>query len=279
MRKQILLNPHCMHVNNITIYSATHPGLRRRGNEDAHAYCADIAIYPMQWQSSGYTQIASSGGSLLILADGMGGANAGEVASALAVGSIQEYITSHSESPNQSNVREILKSALLNAHKVLTIHQHEHRDTIGMGTTLVVAWVYNHYAAVAWIGDSRAYKYNNHFGLTALTKDHSMVQKLIDMGELTVEEAFSHPNHNIITQFVGDRFHTPHPDFNECMIGQDDLILLCSDGLTGMIREHQISNILEQPDDLVSKGDHLIEVANKSGGDDNITLILWNIEY
>jgi PPM family protein phosphatase len=266
-----------MHTLTVSIYSATDKGLKRRGNEDAHAYCADIAQNPLQWYSSSQTRTVSEGGAFLVVADGMGGASAGEVASSLAVETIREYISAHIRDINNTNIRELLISALLKAHEALIMHQHEYRNTIGMGTTLVITWVFENYVAVAWVGDSRAYKYNSNTGLVALTKDHSMVQKLVDLGGLSKEEAFGHPNQNIITQFVGDKLHTPHPDFNEHMIGSDDILLLCSDGLTGLVKEEDICNILKQQADLTSCGNQLIEEAKKAGGDDNITLILCSM--
>jgi PPM family protein phosphatase len=261
-----------MPTNTVSIYSATHRGLKRRGNEDAHAWCSDIGL--CQWHSSHFATTATTGGAVLILADGMGGARAGEIASALAVESIQSYLCSLSSPIDRTNSKQVLASAIQNAHQAIIMHQHEHRKTMGMGTTMVVAWIYYDYIALAWVGDSRAYRYNQHTGLEALTRDHSMVQKLIDMGHITKEEAFNHPNQNIITQFVGDKLHIPLPDFIESSIGPDDIILLCSDGLTGMLREHHIGQILKGYADLKTVGEHLIKEANQAGGDDNITLIL-----
>jgi serine/threonine protein phosphatase PrpC len=207
---------------------------------------------------------------LFVVADGMGGAQAGEVASALAVEEFQQAL------PTQGSAEERLTTRIRAANRRIyelsrTVHEHA-----GMGTTLTAVYVDDDALAVAHVGDSRAYIFRD-ATLTRLTQDHSLVEELVRQGKLTEEQAAEHPQRSIITRALGiegdvlvDTWTYPGR--------AGDVVLLCSDGLTSMIGEDQISVILGGEPNLDRAGDLLIGAANDAGGRDNITVVLFRLE-
>ena len=153
-------------------------------------------------------------------------------------------------------------------------------DTSGMGTTLVLCWIIGGKAYVAWCGDSRCYIYNPKNGLTQITKDHSYVQEMVDKGELRAEDAFMHPDGNIITKGLGD-FDVDEssvPDIITIRVKSNDLLLLCSDGLCGFCKKAEIENVLDQNYTEIHRcGDELLQIALDAGGYDNITIALASV--
>ncbi len=207
---------------------------------------------------------------LFVVADGMGGAQAGEVASALAVEEFQQAL------PDEGSAEERLTNRIRAANRRiydLSRTQHEHA---GMGTTLTAAYLDDDHLAVAHVGDSRAYIFRD-AELGRLTQDHSLVEELVRQGKLTEEQAAEHPQRSIITRALGIEADV-EVDTWSYPVRAGDVILLCSDGLTSMIGEEQIVRILDHESSLARAADELIAAANDAGGRDNITVVLFRIE-
>jgi serine/threonine protein phosphatase PrpC len=207
---------------------------------------------------------------LFVVADGMGGAQAGEVASALAVEEFQQDL------PVDGSPEERLTARIRSANRriyELSRTEHEHA---GMGTTLTAVYLADDYLAVAHVGDSRAYIFRDG-ELTRLTQDHSLVEELVRQGKLTEEQAADHPQRSIITRALGIEVDV-EVDTWSYQMRAGDVVLLCSDGLTSMISEDQITGILGAETDLTRAAEKLIGGANEAGGRDNITVVLFRIE-
>jgi PPM family protein phosphatase len=207
---------------------------------------------------------------LFVVADGMGGAQAGEVASKLAV---EEF---HRELPSDGTPEERLASRVQSANRriyELSRTEHEHA---GMGTTLTAVYLDDVDLAVAHVGDSRAYIFRDG-ELTRLTQDHSLVEELVRRGKLTEEQAAEHPQRSIITRALGIELDV-EVDTWTYPARAGDVVLMCSDGLTSMIGEDQITEILAAETNLDRAGERLIAAANEAGGRDNITVVLFRLE-
>ncbi len=203
------------------------------------------------------------------VADGMGGAKAGEVASAMATGVFEGE--SDSGEPAEAQLARILREANRRIHD-LAVADESHR---GMGTTLTAAKVTGDEISLAHVGDSRAYRMRDG-ELEQLTKDHSLVAELERSGQITAEAAEHHPQRSIITRALG-----PEPEVEVdtyTVTGREgDLFLLCSDGLTSMISDEEIGSILRAAESLDAAADALVRAANQSGGKDNITVVLFRV--
>ena len=219
----------------------TDPGRRRRRNEDS--YVIDPPLFAV--------------------ADGMGGAQAGEVASKLAAGAVKEH---------GADVESLVQEANRRVHQ----RSLEDPNTSGMGTTLTVAAVEDGVVSIGHVGDSRAYLVRDG-NLEQLTEDHSLVGELMRTGKLSAEEAETHPQRSMITRALGT---DPNVDVDIFSVEprDGDLFLLCSDGLTSMVDDREILRLVGEKrgdlDDLVKA---LIKAANKGGGEDNITVIAFEI--
>lgn len=204
---------------------------------------------------------------LYVLADGMGGHKAGEVASKLAVKSALDYA---SKSSGNSYVA-ILDSMMEYANSQLYKEASKSSEYVGMGTTLVIATVVGNTLYVANVGDSRLYVVGN--GITQITIDHSLVEEMISMGKITRSEARNHERKNVITRAIGVE-PSVIADLFEIEIEDDNTVLLCSDGLSNMVEDHEIKKIVSSGGDLGDKVHRLIDKANENGGRDNISVIL-----
>jgi serine/threonine protein phosphatase PrpC len=206
---------------------------------------------------------------LFVVADGMGGAQAGEVASEMAVESFDAGIGDGS--PDEGLVRIIQE-----ANRRIHDRSRSDEQAAGMGTTCTAAYVGDSAVTVAHVGDSRAYLWRGG-ELTRLTRDHSLVGELVARGKLTEEQAEAHPQRSVITRALG-----PEREVTvdvETFAAQDgDVYLLCSDGLTSMIHEPGVRPVMERMTDLDQAGRALIAAANEAGGRDNITVILFRLE-
>ncbi|HHV18254.1 MAG TPA: Stp1/IreP family PP2C-type Ser/Thr phosphatase [Thermoanaerobacterales bacterium] len=207
---------------------------------------------------------------LFIVADGMGGHQGGEIASKMAVKEVSSYINSHlAKDCDNRKVKRIMESSIANANnKILSISL-ENDELLGMGTTITMALLYNGRLYIGHVGDSRAYRIREDH-IEQLTKDHSLVWQLVEQGRLTMEETKTHPMKNVITKALGtDEFI--EPDIHEFDFKNNDIIVLCSDGLTNMLDNNCIKNIVcsLEPEQAAQK---LIEKANLQGGEDNITV-------
>lgn len=207
-----------------------------------------------------------------ILADGMGGYNAGEVASRMAVESAKDYIHKHfaKNKDSKEKLEALLKDAIEYANSVVYKKAQSKENLRGMGTTLDVCLIYNSRIYIGHVGDSRVYRIRKEF-MRRLTKDHSYVQTLVDDGTITKEEAYRHPKKNMLTKALGC-MEKVEPDVYTKTFIKDDIILMCSDGLTNMIREENIYEIIKQ--DKENAIENLVKQANDNGGLDNITVVI-----
>jgi protein phosphatase len=207
---------------------------------------------------------------VFVVADGMGGAQAGEVASRIAVEAFQQGL------PDAGSAEERLAERTREANRrIHDLSQAEH-ERAGMGTTLTAAYLDDSNVAIAHVGDSRAYLFRDG-ELQRLTKDHSLVDELVRQGKLTEEQAAEHPQRSIITRALGPE-PTVEVDTWSYPVKPGDVLLLCSDGLTSMISEEQVSSVLASTDDLDAAAQGLIDAANAAGGRDNITVVLFRVE-
>ena len=218
-------------------------------------------------------------GSLLVVCDGMGGMNAGEVASAIAVKTIKEYFVSEKITNDVlANPQQYLYDSILAADAAIKEHSKIHPDTEGMGSTIVIAWLLGQKLYLGWCGDSRCYRFNPSLGLERLSRDHSYVQELVDAGKLTEELAFDHPNNNIITRSLGDPRGAAQPDTKEYDLYNDDIILLCSDGLCGTLRDYEIAEQIRLHQTSMQEcRDALWHADEMAGWTDNVTIALAQI--
>ncbi len=239
------------------IYGVTDVGRNREHNEDAIAW--DMRT------------------GLALLADGMGGHNAGEVASALAVDSVRtslaEVVTPEIVASGIVNFSDALRDAVGFANQEIHEQSHERPECAGMGTTMAVALFINHDVILAHVGDSRVYRFRGN-ELVQITSDHSLVQEMIDNGYLSEEEAQVSTSRNLITRALGIAEEV-EIDICEESTQIGDIYLLCSDGLTDMVSDQEILAVLHQnSDDVESAAQLLVDLANEKGGTDNISVIL-----
>jgi PPM family protein phosphatase len=229
-------------------YAATDTGRQRRANEDA----------------------LLSRAPLFVVADGMGGAQAGEVASQIAVESFEGGLDDSAE-PERA-LAELTRAANSRIHEL----SHSHTEQAGMGTTLTALYVGEREVSIAHVGDSRAYRLRGD-ELMRLTDDHSLVDELMRQGRLTREEAEEHPQRSVITRALGPE-GTVEVDTRSFHARAGDVFLLCSDGLTTMVAEDEVAKLLREHPHLRDAGEALIAAANEAGGRDNITVVLVRLE-
>lgn len=207
-----------------------------------------------------------------VVCDGMGGANGGDIASKEAVNFITDYLSNNlSENISHQDIEQVFVSAVKKANDVIYSMSQEDKQLSGMGTTVVLAMVYDHILHVVHVGDSRAYVVND-TQISQVTLDHSIVQELINNGEITLEQAETHPRKNIITRALGISSEVS-VDYRSVEIKDGDIVLLCTDGLTNDVSIDDIHSTIKG-NNLVCVPDVLIDMANKNGGNDNITVSL-----
>lgn len=267
----------------LNLTAGTNVGLIRDNNEDNFTVCPDLSESNWIIPQDANADFPLGGlGSLTVVADGMGGMNAGEVASDIAVKTIQSLFTPDSIKAISLNdpeaIRSFMKQAIEEADRRIKNHSAINPETTGMGTTVVMSWIVGNMAHIAWCGDSRAYSYHPNSGLRQLSKDHSYVQELVDAGKLRPELAFDHPNSNIITSSLGDSEKPAAPDAVSTELHNGEIILLCSDGLCGMIRDSETEQIMvDNHQNLATCKLQLIEGALAAGGHDNVTVALTKV--
>ena len=254
----------------IMLTGVTDVGHHREVNEDGFALCLDAANPDWTLTQTESPVILPDSGSVIIVADGMGGAAAGEVASAIAIETVEQLFDYTTEMPD-----DMLADAIRRADEAINHHVDTAPETTGMGTTIVVAWLRDDQATVAWCGDSRCYRYRPGEGLMRVSHDHSYVQDLVDMGQITEDEALTHPESNIITRCLGDTGTEPEPEVTRIDLQTDDLLLICSDGLCGYCADSAIEDVLNRyHDDPAVCQEALLQMALDAGGYDNITIAL-----
>jgi serine/threonine protein phosphatase PrpC len=216
---------------------------------------------------------------LYVVADGMGGHAAGDVASGLAINTMAErmatdFLMPHLTADTQSESFDG-KRWLLNAVQATNASVYTHRQSTGtnMGTTLVAALVISDSVHIANVGDSRAYYITNDDGIRQITTDHSLVERLVALGQIRPDEARIHPQRNVIYRTIGDK-EEAEIDFFVQKLSPGDSLLLCSDGLTGKIEDAEILRVVSLSRSPQEACEHLVQAANDNGGDDNITVII-----
>ena len=210
---------------------------------------------------------------LFIVADGMGGHNAGDYASKCTVGTVVGEIRNSFE----KNPTIIVKKAIETANSKIRELAAADENLFGMGTTLVVATVIGKYLQVANVGDSRLYLVGKK-GIRQVTRDHSLVEEMIRLGGLSREDARKHPDKNIITRAIGAKDEV-EPEFFTEELEPGDIILMCSDGLSNMLEDKEIEKIVQNEElaEMKEKAEALINAANNNGGKDNIAVVLVKI--
>lgn len=250
----------------------------RESNEDNYQIIADIATDRHGFTANEELTLGNLG-TLLVVCDGMGGMNAGEVASAIAVQTVKDcFYKSKITKDALARPEKFITAAIQAADAAIKAESKRNPATEGMGSTIVLVWLLHGKAYIGWCGDSRAYRYNAVSGLERLSHDHSYVQELVDAGSITEELAFFHPNNNIITRSLGDPRGAAQPDVRAFDIQQGDIYLLCSDGLCGCLQDHQIQEVIEQHHATVSECRDALWAADEAAGwHDNVTTILAQI--
>ena len=234
------------------VFSITDTGISREMNQDYY-FASESGIGNLP--------------NLYIVADGMGGHKAGDYASRY---TIERVVASVSRCSKKEPV-EIFEEAILKANELLIHDSNEDEAKQGMGTTLVACTIIGNKMIVANIGDSRLYVINS--GIKQITRDHSLVEEMVRLGEMDESEAREHPKKNIITRAIGAT-GTVEADYFEVNLDAADTILLCTDGLTNMVEDQQILDIVHNYDNVEKQALTLIEAANSNGGRDNITVMI-----
>nr|WP_295971998.1 Stp1/IreP family PP2C-type Ser/Thr phosphatase [uncultured Bacillus sp.] len=236
----------------------TDKGKVRQHNED----CGGILINP-------------SGQFLAVVADGMGGHRAGDVASDMTVTELKRLWEAAPEIVTADQAESWLKTSINEVNAVLHEHASSHSECDGMGTTIVAVIITQLFLTVAHIGDSRCYILNE-AGFSQITEDHSLVNELVRSGEITKEDAENHPRKNVLIRALGTE-KTVEMDIRSMVFEEGDLLLLCSDGLSNKVNESEIVECLQQEILIDEKASRLIQLANSHGGEDNISLVI--VEY
>lgn len=257
----------------LKIAAATDPGMKGKNNEDQYAF----SLYTLDHNDPTPVVFA-------IVADGIGGHRAGEVASQIAVDIISDAVSVSSASQPEA----IMEAAIIQASKSIQAQGSYSDEQLGMGTTVVCAWVIGDKLYSTHVGNSRIYLLRNR-RLTQLNVDHTWVREAVEAGALTVEQARSHPHANIIRRYLGsegipevdtrlrtDRGGLASPRNQGLRLHPKDRLLLCSDGLNDMIVDAEIAKLMAAPD-LEESVASLINAANEAGGKDNITVILLEV--
>ncbi len=257
----------------LTVRARTDLGRTRDHNEDAFLV-ADLSARTTDLTHGGPHRVGERG-TVFLVADGMGGAAAGELASSMAADLIfRHLIESSSAAPDASGEQFALhlRAAVEQANEHIHRYSKEHPDVRGMGTTATVAGVLGDTLYLAQVGDSRGYLVRAGVA-TQITKDQSLMQRLVDAGELTEEEAEQSERRNIILQALGPDAKI-RVDLTWQELRRGDTLVICSDGLSGQIKREEIAVLLHQQGDLDAVCDQLIAIANERGGPDNITVVL-----
>ena len=239
------------------VWSMTDVGLVRKENQDAFAVC--------QHEESGHT--------LCVVCDGMGGAAGGRLASRIAVDTFMlemQKILRQDMTPEQ--LREASSYAVTLANRAIRDAAEASVDCRGMGTTLVSAVSYDGGAVISNVGDSRAYRITAD-GIARITKDHSLVERMVDRGDITAEEARHHPNRNLITRALGPDMSALSDEYI-CPLGPGEFLLLCSDGLVDTVTDQEMLFEVIHGDYLNTCLDRLLTISKSHGASDNVTAVL-----
>lgn len=240
----------------INVFSKTDIGRVRKVNQDAVK-----------------TEVISDNLAWSVVCDGMGGQAGGDIASNISVIMISKFLSDNlSELKTSDEIKSVIYEAVSSANQAIYLKSEKDKNLKNMGTTVIVCVVSMNKLYVAHMGDSRAYLISDD-EITQITKDHSMVQEMLDNGKLTIEEARNHPQKNIITRALGVNPEIKL-EYNTLDIKKGNIILSCTDGLTNTVEEQDIYNICKKCDNKEEAVGKLISKGNKNGGNDNITVSL-----
>lgn len=237
----------------IKTFSLTDIGQQRKMNQD-YVFTTEAPIGNLS--------------NLFIVADGMGGYNGGGFASAYTAEVIKKMV----EISKETSPRKIFEDAITVANMEIRKKASENEELMGMGTTVVLATIADDVLHVANVGDSRLYLVNGS-NIRQVTVDHSYVEEMVRIGSLDRESARTHPKKNVITRAIGADINVL-PDFYTVKLQENDIILMCSDGLTNMVEDYDIDLIVKSQRDIAGKAEALIKAANDNGGKDNIAVVL-----
>lgn len=258
----------------VEVYALSDVGRTREHNEDAYAV-SDLSKGTQLAFDAAVQERVGNRGVLFMVADGMGGAAAGELASATAVDVVLRHLREHWTSApapaSPDDFVESLERATTTANGVIYRYATEHVELRGMGTTATIAGLLGDTLFLAQVGDSRAYLVREG-AVHQITKDQSLIQKLVEAGEMTEAEAALSERRNIILQALGPEAHVK-VDLTHQQIRRGDVLLLCSDGLSGLVTAEQIGQAVRESGDLLAACRRLVEAANDAGGPDNITVV------
>jgi serine/threonine protein phosphatase PrpC len=262
----------------VHVYGVSDVGRTREHNEDAFMVADLDTAEPLSFPAE-KQHVPGQHGVLFMVADGMGGAAAGEIASSMAVDVILSELRGKWTAGPGTDPKVFavtLHDATEVANDRIHAYASEHPENRGMGTTATVAGILGDTLYIAQVGDSRAYLVRNGEA-RQLTKDQSLMQRLIEAGEITAEEAEVSERRNIILQALGPEAAIK-VDITHQQLRRGDVLVLCSDGLSGVVRDHEIARVSRESADLVSLCHQLINLANESGGPDNITVVAARFE-
>jgi len=269
----------------VRTFGLTDPGRVRPSNED-HFVIVELARTMCVHQTSipqAKAQYSSHRGHIFLVADGMGGHQAGEVASALTVVNIEGFLLNtlkrflNLKAAEEQNVLKQFQSALLQADAKLFEEAAQHAELIGMGTTLTMAFAVNWKLFVAHVGDSRCYLFSKG-ELHQLTQDHTMVAEMVRLGALSPQAAARHPYRHAVTNILGGNEPGVRAELHKLDLEPGDSILLCSDGLSEMVSDARIAAVLQDEQEPQRACERLVAEANEKGGNDNITVIAGRFE-
>ena len=269
----------------VRAFGLTDPGRVRSGNED-HFLVADLSRTLRVRQTSlpqATTQQGRSRGYILLVADGMGGAAAGEVASALSVETVESFVVellrrfSNLQADDEHGVVQDLREAVRQADVRILEEAQEHPELAGMGTTLTVAFVSGARLFVLHAGDSRCYLFRGGL-LLQLTEDHTMVAEMARRGQIRPEEARRHPLRHYVTNVLGGDKVGVRVDVRRATLEAGDVLLLCSDGLTEMLDDGRVAAVLAAEAEPEAACLRLVAEANEAGGKDNVTAVVASFD-
>lgn len=242
----------------MNVYGKTDQGLVRSNNQDTFR-----------------TALGKDGCAYLVLCDGMGGARAGNIASEKAAEAFLAYMQEKADASMEvETLAQIIKDAAIEANRVVYELSQSSQEYEGMGTTLVGGIALGDHAVLANIGDSRAYLVDESGEIGQMTEDHSLVQEMVNNCRLTPEEAKTYPGRNLITRAVGVDEEV-EPDIYDVTVQDGQTLLLCSDGLSGMVGNEEIAAVVAGLPNLEQACELLIKKACENGGKDNITVVLY----
>jgi protein phosphatase len=262
----------------VHVFGRTDVGRTREHNEDTFAV-ADLTTFNASLHPDVRTHECGPRGSFFMVADGMGGAAAGEVASQMAVETMLAELDArwrNSQSADAETFAHALKASTETANARIHAYAAAHPENRGMGTTATLAGLLGDTLFLCQVGDSRGYIVRNGEAIQ-ITKDQSLMQKLIEAGEMTPEEAEVSERRNIILQALGPEARIK-VDLTSQQVMRGDVLILCSDGLSGQVRANEIAEVVKSEPDLVNVCKRLIDLANEAGGPDNITVVAARFE-